>query len=94
MILEDSIFISFIIDSYGYILFLGVAILLLFQKDKRAHHVFLSVLILFAGLSSGKGTDFVTYSKWYNTTINDNNLEIGYVGIMNVFAYLAIFGED
>ena len=87
MILEDNIFQSFIVDSYGYLLFLGVAILLLFQKDKRAHYVFLSVLILFAGLSSGLGTDFVNYSKWYNSTINDKYLEIGYVGIMNVFAY-------
>jgi hypothetical protein len=87
MILEDNIFQSFIVDSYGYILFLGVAILLLFQKDKRALHVFLCVLILFAGLRGGLGIDFVNYSKWYNTTINDKNLEIGYVGIMNVFAY-------
>lgn len=87
MILEDNIFQSFIVDSYGYILFLGVAILLLFQKDKRTHLVFLSVLFLFAGLRGGLGTDFVNYSKWYNSTINDNNLEIGYVGIMNVFAY-------
>ena len=87
MILEDNIFQSFIVDSYGYILFLGVAILLLFQKDKRALHVFLSVLILFGGLRGGIGIDFINYNKWYNTTINDNNLEIGYVGIMNVFAY-------
>jgi hypothetical protein len=88
MILEDKIIQSFIVDSYGYILFLGVAILLLFQKDKRAHYVFLSVLILFAGLRSGLGTDFVNYSKWYNSTINDKFLEIGYVGIMNLFSYL------
>jgi hypothetical protein len=87
MILEDNIFQSFIVDSYGYILFLGVAILLLFQKDKRAHLVFLCVLFLFAGLRGGLGTDFVNYSKWYNTTINDKYLEIGYVGIMNLFAY-------
>lgn len=87
MILEDKIIQSFIIDSYGYILFLGVAILLLFQKDKRTHHVFLSVLILFAGLRGDLGTDFVNYNKWYNSTINDKYLEIGYVGIMNVFAY-------
>ncbi|WP_396150834.1 EpsG family protein [Flavobacterium sp.] len=85
--MEDNIFQSFIVDSYGYILFLGVAILLLFQKDKRALHVFLSVLILFGGLRGGIGIDFINYNKWYNTTINDNNLEIGYVGIMNVFAY-------
>lgn len=88
MILEDSIFKSFIIDSYGYILFLGVAILLLFQKDKRAHYVFLSVLILFAGLRGGLGPDFINYNKWYNTTINDNNLEIGYVVLMNFFKFL------
>jgi hypothetical protein len=87
MILEDSIFKSFIIDSYGYILFLGVAILLLFHKDKRAHYVFLSVIILFAGLRGGLGPDFFNYSKWYNTTVNDKNLEIGYVGVMNIFAY-------
>lgn len=87
MILEDKIIKSFIIDSYGYILFLGLAILLLIQKNKKSHDVFLSVLILFAGLRGGLGPDFVNYSKWYNSTINDNNLEIGYVGIMNVFAY-------
>ena len=87
MILEDKIVQSFIVDSYSYLLFLGIAILLLFQKDKRKHYVFLSVLIIFAGLRSGLGTDFVNYSKWYNSTINDNNLEIGYVGIMNIFAY-------
>jgi hypothetical protein len=88
MILEDNIFRSFIINSYGYILFLGVAILLLFQKDRRAHLVFLSALILFAGLRGGLGADFVNYSKWYNSTINDRYLEIGYVGIMNVFSNL------
>ena len=49
--------------------------------------MFFVVLILFAGLRSGLGTDFVNYSKWFNSTINDNNLEIGYVGIMNIFAY-------
>ena len=87
MILEDKIIQSFIVDSYGYLLFLGVAILLLFQKDKKAHYVFISVLILFAALRGGLGIDFVNYSKWYNSTINDNNLEIGYVGIMNLFAY-------
>ncbi len=87
MILEDNIIQSFIVDSYGYILFLGVAILLLFQKDKRAFNVFLIVLILFAGLRGGLGTDFVNYNKWYNSTINDKYLEIGYVGIMNIFAY-------
>jgi hypothetical protein len=87
MILEDKIVQSFIFDSYGYIFFLLIVILLLFQKDKRAHYIFLSILILFAGLRGGLGTDFVNYSKWYNSTINDNNLEIGYVGIMNVFAY-------
>lgn len=87
MILEDKIVQSFIVDSYGYLLFFGVAIFLLFQKDKRVHYVFLSVLILFAGLRGDLGTDFVNYSKWYNSTINDRYLEIGYVGIMNVFAY-------
>lgn len=85
--MEDNIFQSFIIDSYGYILFLGVAILLIFQKDKRAYYVFLSVLILLAGLRGNLGADFINYSKWFNTTINDKYLEIGYVGIMNVFAY-------
>ena len=87
MILEDKIVQFFIVDSYSYLLFLSIAILLLFQKDKRAHHVFLSVLILFAGLRSGLGPDFINYSKWYNTIINDKFLEIGYVGIMNLFAY-------
>jgi transmembrane protein EpsG len=90
MILEDNIIQSFIVDSYAYLLFFGIAILLLFQKDKRAHYVFLSVLILFAGLRGGLGTDFVNYSKWYKTTINDKYLEIGYVGIMNVFAYFKL----
>ena len=90
MILEDNIIQSFIVDSYAYLLFFGIAILLLFQKDKRAHYVFLSVLILFAGLRGGLGTDFVNYSKWYNSTINDNNLEIGYLGIMTVFAYFKL----
>ncbi len=85
--MEDNIFQSFIVDSYGYLLFLCVAILLLFQKDKRKHYILLSVLIIFAGLRSGLGTDFVNYSKWYNSTINDKYLEIGYVGIMNIFAY-------
>lgn len=88
MILEDKIVQSFIVDSYGYLLFLGIAILLLFQKDKRAHYIFLSVLILFGGLRGGVGSDFVNYSKWYNTTINDNNLEIGYVVLMNFFKFL------
>ena len=87
MILEDKIIQSFIVDSFGYLLFLGIAISLLFHKDKRAHYVFLSVIILFAGFRGGLGTDFVNYSKWFNSTINDNNLEIGYVGIMNIFAY-------
>lgn len=90
MILEDKIVQSFIFDSYGYIFFLLIAILLLFQKDKSLHYVFLSVLILFAGLRGGIGIDFVNYSKWYNTTINDKNLEIGYVGIMNIFAYFKL----
>ncbi len=87
MILEDKIIQSFIVDSFGYLLFLGIAISLLFQKYKRAHYFFIYILILFAGLRGGIGIDFVNYSKWYNTTINDNNLEMGYVGIMNVFAY-------
>lgn len=87
MILEDKIIQSFIVDSFGYLFFLGIAISLLFQKDKRAHYVFLSLTILFAGFRGGLGTDFVNYSKWFNSTINDNNLEIGYVGIMNIFAY-------
>lgn len=87
MILEDKIIQSFIVDSFGYLFFLGIAVSLLFQKDKRAHFVFLSVTILFAGFRGGLGTDFVNYSKWYNTTINDKYLETGYVGIMNVFAY-------
>jgi hypothetical protein len=90
MILEDKIVQSFIVDSYGYLLFFGIAILLLFQKDKRAHFIFLCVLIFFAGLRGGLGTDFVNYSKWYNLTINDKLLEIGYVGIMNVFAYFRL----
>jgi hypothetical protein len=90
MISEDNIFQSFIVDSYGYLFFLLIAILLLFQKDKRSHYVFLSVLILFAGLRGGLGTDFVNYSKCYNLTINDNNLEIGYIGIMNIFAYFKL----
>jgi hypothetical protein len=87
MILENKIVQSFIVDSYVYIFFLLITILLLFQKDKRVHYIFLSVLILFAGLRGGIGIDFVNYNKWYNITVNDNNLEIGYVGIMNVFAY-------
>ena len=63
--MEDNIFQSFILDSYGYLLFLCVAILILFQKDKRKHYIFLSVLIIFAGLRGGLGIDFVNYSKWY-----------------------------
>ena len=85
--MKDRTIQSFIVDSYGYFFLILIAILLLFQKDKRTNYIFLSVLILFAGLRGGLGTDFVTYSKWYNTTINDKNLEIGYVGIMNIFAY-------
>lgn len=87
MILKDNIFRSFIVDSYSYLLFLSIAILLLYIKDKRANYIFLSVLILFAGLRGDLGADFFNYSKWYNSTINDKYLEIGYVGIMNIFAY-------
>jgi hypothetical protein len=66
---------------------LGIAILLLLKKNNKVSYLFFVFLILFAGLRSGLGTDFVNYSKWYNSTINDKFLEIGYVEIMNVFAY-------
>ena len=88
MVMLYKTILYFIWDSFEYILFLLIAILLLFNRKKIAYYIFLIVLVCFGGFRGGLGNDFVNYYKWYYIKINDKFFEIGYVGIMNLFAYL------
>ena len=88
MILEDSYIIEFIFSSKEYLLFLFMSITLLFCNSKKAIYLFLILVVFFAVFRGGIGGDFINYKLWYITTLNDNNLEFGYVFLMNLFNYL------
>jgi hypothetical protein len=90
MILEYKNIVSFLYYSKEYIFFLLVAAFVLFQKRKQSITYFVALLILFSSTRGGFGPDFSNYYKWYITSFNDKNLEIGYVGLMNLFAYLGL----
>jgi hypothetical protein len=82
--LRDIVDSSFVIDSYGYVFFLLFGLFLIFKNYNK---IFLIFLIIFSGFRGGIGTDFINHKKYYLFNINDSNFEVGYVGIMNLFAY-------
>ena len=82
--MRDIVDSSFIIDSYGYIFFLLLGLFLILKNYNK---IFLIFLIIFSGFRGDIGTDFINHKKYYLFNINDSNLEVGYVGIMNLFAY-------
>lgn len=50
----------------------------------------LIIMILIGGFREGIGVDYKNYTNWYLTGTRDNNIEVGFLAIMNVFRFFKL----